>query len=53
MGKQLGWFVVGVLSGMALMGAIARLRSEQDQQDVEELAESIKEKLEALEQELG
>lgn len=35
------------------MGAIARLRSEQDQQDVEELAESIKEKLEALEQELG
>ena len=53
MGKQLGWFVLGVISGMALMGAISRLREEQDQQDVEELAESIKEKLEALEQELG
>ena len=53
MGKQLGWFVIGVISGMALMSAIARLREAHGHQDVEELAESIKNKLDAMEQEIG
>ena len=49
MGSRLGWFVLGVLSGMAAMAVMQRVIEEREVEDVEALAESISERLSALE----
>lgn len=49
MGNRLGWFLLGVLSGMAAMAVMQRVKEEREVEDVEALAESISARLSALE----
>ncbi len=43
------WFVVGVLTAIAMFGAYSRMRERREEEDIDALADSISEKLDRLE----
>ena len=53
MGSKFVWFVMGAVSGMALMVAVRRIREEQQALDAESISKSISERLSVLEGEMS
>lgn len=49
MSRGLGWFFLGILTGVVGTLVFERLREERDGDDVDSLSESISQRLEALE----
>ena len=53
MGSKIVWFIMGAVSGMALMMAVRRVHEEQEAVDAEALSESISRRLSVLESEMS
>ena len=53
MGSKIVWFIMGAVSGMALMLAVRRVQEEQEAVDAEALSKSISERLSVLESEMS
>lgn len=53
MEKEIGWFAVGVLTGIILAGVVRVVRQQTANENVDRLADSIAKKLDQLETELA
>ena len=49
MGGKFGWFILGVVSGVALMAALHRARQQEELEDFESIADQLSKRFDELE----